>query len=149
MSTTLTKSKPNKPKQRKVHQISCTSKKLSTLQTGEYVSHTSNYITLLPPGEIIAEKMSEMGIDAAELARRMKVSVETLGKLLRFEIPITESLAKKIEEATKMSASLMLRHEKSYQINLKYSKEHTEIPVYFDGEIVNQPTRDGGEAATP
>ena len=74
MTATLTK-----PKQRKKR----------------YLSGTPNYITILPPGRVLAEKMFEMGIDATELARRMKVSVETIEKLVRFEIPLTESLAKK------------------------------------------------------
>jgi plasmid maintenance system antidote protein VapI len=138
MSTTLAKPKQSKPKQRQPRQYSKTSEKVPAQNKGEYVSHTSNYITLLPPGDVIAEKMFEMGIDSTELARRMKVSVETIEKLLRFEIPLTESIAKKLEQATWMSANLMLRIEKSYQINLAYAREHTEIPVYFDGEIVNQ-----------
>ena len=41
MSTTLTRPKPKQRKKR-------------------YLPHTPNYITILPPGDIIAEKMSEM-----------------------------------------------------------------------------------------
>jgi len=112
--------------------------------------HTPNYITILPPGEIIAEKMFEMGIDAAELAKRMKVPVETIEKLLRFEIPLTESVAKKLEKATWMDAELMMQHEKSYRTKLAYAKEHTEIPAYLGEEIINQPkptkNKKGGEA---
>jgi plasmid maintenance system antidote protein VapI len=137
VSTTLARPKQSKPKRKQPRQSCSASEEVSAQQKGEYVSHTPNYITLLPPGEIIAEKMFQMGIDAAELASRMKVPLETIEKLLRFEIPLTESVAKKLERATWMSADLMLRHEKSYRINLAYAKEHTDIPVYFDGEIVN------------
>jgi plasmid maintenance system antidote protein VapI len=104
-------------------------------------SHTPNYITILPPGEIIAEKIFEMGIDAAELARRMKVSVETIEKLIRFEIPLTESVAKKLEKATWMNADLMLRHEMTYRKDLAYAMEHPEIPAYLGGKIINKPKR--------
>ena len=124
MSSTLIKTK-QRPKQQQM----------------QYSSHTSNYITLLPPGELIEEKMFEMGIDAAELARRMKVPVKTIEKLLRFEIPLTESLAKKLEQATWMNANLMLRHEKSYRTNLAYAMEHPEIPAYLGDKIVNQERR--------
>jgi len=107
-------------------------------QQMRYSSHTSNYITLLPPGEVIEEKMFEMGIDVAELAKRMKVPVETIEKLLRFEIPLTEDVARKLESATWMDAGLMLQHEKSFRTNLAYAMEHPEIPAYLGDEIVNQ-----------
>jgi len=103
-----------------------------------YSSHTSNYITLLPPGEVIEEKMFEMGIDATELASRMKVPVDTIEKLLRYEIPLTEDVARKLEAATWMDAGLMLQHEKSYRTNLAYAMEHPEIPAYLGDKIVNQ-----------
>jgi plasmid maintenance system antidote protein VapI len=122
MSTTLAKPKPKRQKKR-------------------YLPHTPNYITLLPPGRVVAEKMFEMGIDAAELAQRMKVSVETVEKLLRFEIPLTESLAKKIEQATWMNAGLMVRLEIDYRKDMAYSMEHPEIPAYLAGKIINRPKR--------
>ena len=123
MSTTLVKSTTSaKPKQQKKR----------------YLPDRPKYIRLLPPGEVIEEKMFELGIDAAELARRMEISVETIEKLLRFEIPLTEDLAKKLEQATWMNANLMLRHEKSYRANLAYAMEHPEIPAYLGDEIVNQ-----------
>ena len=105
------------------------------------MTHTPNYINILPPGRVPAEKMFEMGIDATELARRMKVSVETIEKLVRFEIPLTESLAKKIEQVTWMNANLMMRHETNYRKNLAYAMEHPEIPAYLAGKIVNKPKR--------
>jgi len=102
-----------------------------------------NYITILPPGRVIAEKMFEMGIDAAELAKRMKVSIETIEKLLRFEIPLTESLAKKLEKATWMNANFMMRLESSWREDIAYAMEHPEIPAYLAGKIINQPKRTG------
>ena len=120
MSTTL--SKP-KQKQKKIHGL----------------RGTPNYIYLLPPGEVLEEKLFEMGIDAAELARRMKVPVETVEKLLRIEIPLTESLAQKIEQATWMDAKMMMNHEKNYRAKLAYAIDHPEIPAYLGTEIINQP----------
>jgi len=87
--------------------------------------------------------MCEMGIDVTELAQRMEVSVETVEKLFRIEIPLTESLAQKVEKATLMPAHVMLRFENIYREDVKYAMEHPEIPAYLDGEIVNQPKRAG------
>jgi len=120
MPTTLTKPKPRKK---------------------QYLPHTPNYIGLLPPGRVMAEKMFEMGIDAAELARRMEVPVETIEQLLRFEIPLTRALAEKLEEVTWMNANLMMRHETSYREKLAYAMEHPEIPAYLGTKIINQPKR--------
>lgn len=118
MTTTLTK-----PKQRKKR----------------YLPDTPNYITILPPGRLIAEKMFDLGLDATTLAQRMRVSVETVNKLVRFEIPLTESLAKKLEKATWMPAHVMLRYETKWREDMKYAMEHPEIPAYLNGEIINQP----------
>ena len=59
-----------------------------------------NYITLLPPGRIIAEKIFEMGIDAPELARRCSLSLETIQQLLKAEIPLTNEIAKVVMQST-------------------------------------------------
>ena len=103
--------------------------------------HTPNYINILPPGDIIEEKMSEMGIDAIELAERMEVAVETIEKLLRFEIPLTREVAEKLEKATRMNADHMMRLETRWRVNLAYAMEHPEIPAYLGEEIINQPKR--------
>ncbi|MDR0329029.1 MAG: hypothetical protein LBI05_12120 [Planctomycetaceae bacterium] len=112
-------------------------------------SHTPNYICVLPPGRIIAEKMFEMGIDAAELAQRMKVPVETIEKLIRFEIPLTESVAKKLEKATWMPVDVMMRFEAGWREDMKFAMEHPEIPAYLAGKIVNKPKRAKKDGGTP
>jgi plasmid maintenance system antidote protein VapI len=128
MSTTLTKPKrPTKLKPGKPEP-----------EGWQNHSHTPNYIYLLPPGEIIEEKMFEMGIDAAELARRMEVPVEIIEQLLCYEIPLTQEVAEKLEKATWMSACAMMRHEASYRAKLVYAAEHPEIPAYLGDVIVNQ-----------
>jgi len=44
-------------------------------------SHSPNYVYILPPGELIEEKISEMGIDVSELVTRMEVPVEIVERL--------------------------------------------------------------------
>jgi len=120
MSTTLARPKPRKKRG---------------------LPHTPNYLTILPPGRIIEEKIFEMGIDVAELARRMEVPIETAEKLIRYEIPLTEDLAQRLEKATWMPAHVMLRFEAGYRRDLILAREHPEIPAYLGDEIINQPKR--------
>jgi len=136
MSTTLTKPK-------RLTKQSLLQQKIRELQQQgiRIPSHTPNYICLLPPGRVLAEKMFEMGIDAAELARRMELPVETIEKLLRFEIPLTQEVADKIQEVTWMNAGLMMKHEASYREKLVFAMEHPEIPAYLGEEIINQGVR--------
>ena len=136
MSTTLTKPK-------RLTKQSLLQQKIRELQQQgiRIPSHTPNYICLLPPGRVLAEKMFEMGIDAAELARRMELPVETIEKLLRFEIPLTQEVADKIQEVTWMNAGLMMRHEADWREGLAFAMKYPEIPAYLGGEIINQPKR--------
>jgi len=124
MSTTLTKPRPKKQGKPILKNIP---------------SHTPNYINILPPGDLIEEKMFEMGIDTAELARRMEVPLEIVERLIRFEIPLTQALAEKVENATQMPADVMMRFEASYRKKLAFAKAHPEIPAYLGTEIINQP----------
>jgi addiction module HigA family antidote len=123
MSATLTFEKP-KTKKKKTQYAS--------------LPHTPNYINLMTPGDILAEKMFEMGIDASELAKRMKVSVRTVEQLLNAEIPLTQTLAEKIEKVTWMPATFMLRVENSYRKKCVFAMAHPEIPAYRGTEIINQ-----------
>ena len=127
MSTTL--AKPKQKQQKK------------TIPKYPIPSHTPNYINILPPGDLIEEKISEMGIDTAELARRMEVPIEIVERLIRFEIPLTQALAEKVEKATQMPARNMMRYEKNFRRNLEYAMTYPEIPAYLGTEIINQPKK--------
>ncbi|MCL2304760.1 MAG: DUF2281 domain-containing protein [Planctomycetaceae bacterium] len=111
-------------------------------QRKQSLSHTPNYITIRSPGNILREKIDEMGLETVQLAERMKTSVETIERLLRAEISLTEELAARIEDVTKMPASVMMRAEERYQERLAYAIEHPEIPAYLDDEIINQPLKE-------
>jgi hypothetical protein len=93
----------------------------------------------LPPGELISEKISEMGIDVAELARRMGISAETIKQLILHEIPLTPDVAETLEAVTLMPADSMMKHEVRYRKKWKYAMGHPEIPAYLGTEIINQP----------
>jgi len=102
---------------------------MAVLERKKTASPKPNYITLLPPGKIIAEKIFEMGIDATELARRCNQSLETIQKLLDAKIPLTQDIAEEIEKVTWMQADGMMRIEESYQNNLRFHREHPDYPV--------------------
>ena len=102
---------------------------MTVLERKKSAPSKPNYITLLPPGKIIAEKIFEMGIDAPELARRCCLSLETIQQLLKAEIPLTNEIARAIEKVTWMQADGMMRIEESYQRNLAFHKEHPDYPV--------------------
>ncbi|MCL2005570.1 MAG: hypothetical protein FWG73_05335 [Planctomycetaceae bacterium] len=125
MSTTLSKPKSRVPKR---------------------LSHSPKYITILPVGEMIDEKISEMGIDVAELARRMELPLETVEQLIRFEIPLTREYAEKLEQATLMPADVMLHFEAWSQEKFAFAMEHPEIPAYLGEEMINRPKKNGARS---
>ena len=88
-----------------------------------------NYIRLLPPGEVIAEKIGEMGIDETEFARRCELPLEIILHLLQAEIALTQEIAEKIEKVTMMSADGMMRLEIRYRNNLEFIQQHPDYPV--------------------
>lgn len=102
---------------------------MTVLERRKSAPSKPNYITLLPPGKIISEKIFEMGIDATELANRCNLSLETIQQLLNAEIPLTLDIARAIERVTWMQADGMMRVEESYQNNLRFHKEHPDYPV--------------------
>ena len=89
----------------------------------------ASYVRLLPPGEVIAEKVFEMGIGVVELARRCELPPETIQKLLQAELPLTETIADKIEKVTWMNAEGMMRLETRYRNDLMFVQQHPEYPV--------------------
>jgi len=104
--------------------LTLTKKKKRTSQ------HTPNYIVLLPPGEILEEKLSEMELDVEGLAQRSGLSVETIQSVLQVKIAITLEIAEKLEKATRIPVANWLRHEECYRERLEYARQHPEMPVY-------------------
>jgi plasmid maintenance system antidote protein VapI len=92
--------------------------------------HTPNYITLLPPGNILEEKLSEMELSVEGLSECSGLSVEIIQSVLNVEIAVTQEIAEKLEKATRIPIGNWLRYEEGYRKNLEYSKQHPEIPAY-------------------
>ncbi|MGL6225791.1 MAG: helix-turn-helix transcriptional regulator [Thermoguttaceae bacterium] len=103
-----------------------------SLQTLERETTTDcDYIAILSPGEIIAEKINEMGIDVNELAQQCHLPVDTLEKLLRGEIPLTWKIAELLEKVTWMSAEGMMRVEERFRKNMALHQANPSFPVVF------------------
>jgi HTH-type transcriptional regulator/antitoxin HigA len=102
---------------------------MTTLERKKAAPFQPNYIRLLPPGEVIAEKIFEMGIDEAELARRCGLPLETIQQLLKAEIPLTKEVAEKIEQVTWMNADGMMRLETRYRNDLVFIQQNPDYPV--------------------
>jgi len=96
-------------------------------QTCQY---TPNYIVLLPPGEILSEKLTEMELDVKGLAEHSGLPVETIQGVLKVEMAVTQEIAEKLEKATRIPVGNWLRHEEAYHEALEYSRQHPEMPVY-------------------
>ena len=97
---------------------------MTVLERKKASSFRPNYIRLLPPGEVIAEKIGEMGIDEAEFALRCELPPETIQQLLQATIPLTKEIADKIEKVTWMNAEGMMRLETRYRDNLELVQRH-------------------------
>jgi len=92
--------------------------------------HTPNYIVLLPPGEILSEKLSKMELDVKGLAECSGLSIETIQGLLKAEIAVTQVIAERLEKVTRIPIANWLRHEECYRERLEYARQHPEMPVY-------------------
>jgi plasmid maintenance system antidote protein VapI len=102
---------------------------MTVLERKQAAPFRPNYVRLLPPGEVIAEKIVEMGIDEAELARRCELPPETIRQLLNAETPLTKEIADKIEKITWMNADGMMRLETRYRNDLEFIRQNPNYPV--------------------
>lgn len=66
------------------------------------------------PGEILDEKLQEMGMGVKEFATRVSKPEKTIIAVLRGKSSITPDMAIAFEMVTKIPAHMWLRHQKSY-----------------------------------
>jgi HTH-type transcriptional regulator/antitoxin HigA len=72
----------------------------------------------IPPGELLAEVISELSMTQAELARRTGIAAHAISDLVRGKRAIQAELALKLEQATGVPAMLWLRLEARYRLIL-------------------------------
>jgi len=75
----------------------------------------TNYIVLMPPGDVLKEKIFEMGMDATELAYHCKLPVETILGILDTTTEMTQTIADRLEHVTRIQADSWMRMEENYR----------------------------------
>ena len=80
--------------------------------------HKPDYIIPVAPGEILEEKLGEMGMSKEEFAQRSGLRIEAVELLFVGRLPITESLAKTLESITQIPVDNWIRYERGYHADL-------------------------------
>lgn len=73
---------------------------------------------IVPPGEILEEKINEQGWSLEEFADKVEMSIEAVVQLVKGRLPLSEAIAMKLESATDIPADYWNRAEQSYRSKL-------------------------------
>lgn len=66
------------------------------------------------PGETLAEKLEEMGIDSKEFALLTGILEITINAIIKGDSPITQNISVKLESITKIPANFWMNSQKGY-----------------------------------
>ena len=55
---------------------------------------------VVPPGEVLEEKINEMGLSTEEFARQVGISIDALVQLFKGRLALSPGMAVKLEDAT-------------------------------------------------
>ena len=69
----------------------------------------------IPPGETLLEEIEFIGMTQEELARRIGLSLDTIGEIIRGELPVTTDIARKLENELGIPERLWINLETRYQ----------------------------------
>ena len=89
----------------------------------------TNYIVLMPPGDVLKEKIFEMGMDASELAHHCQLPVETIRGILDTSVEMTQMIAEKLEQITRIQADSWMRMEEDYRKRKKLTANTQEYSI--------------------
>lgn len=87
-----------------------------------YDMHTLKLWRVSPPGEMLADKLEEMGLDANELASKMGYTPKTINEILTAKCRVTPEMAFSLEVATGISQSVWLNMQMMYDEFLSRKK---------------------------
>jgi addiction module HigA family antidote len=79
------------------------------------------------PGEILADELQEMGLSAAELARKLHVSQKHITQILNRQKAITPDTALRLGQWLGTGPELWLNLQKSYELRLAEEQAGAEI----------------------
>ena len=72
-----------------------------------------------PPGETLLEKLDDLGIPQAELARQMGRTKKMVNDIIHGKAPITPQTALQLERVVGLPARLWDKHEQRYRQHLR------------------------------
>lgn len=81
--------------------------------------HTPDYIIPVAPGEILEEKLGEMGMSIEQFAEKSGIPPEAVELLFSGRLPMTEMLAVTLEAITLIPVDNWIRYERGYHEDLK------------------------------
>jgi len=98
---------------------------MSTATLAKTYPHTPNYIIPVPPGEILEEKLGEMGMTVEQFAEQAALPLEQILLLFKGAVPLTPGIALKLEAVTEIPVDNWNRYERRYREDLlKASKKY-------------------------
>ena len=68
----------------------------------------------IPPGEYLAEVLSELAVERTRLAEQLSLSIVEVEALLTGGLPLTATIAAQLEEATTVPGNIWLGLEAEY-----------------------------------
>ena len=74
---------------------------------------------VVPPGEVLEEKINEMGLSPEEFALGVGISTEALVQLFKGRLPLSRGMASRLEDATDIPADYWNRAEANYRRKLE------------------------------
>jgi len=77
---------------------------------------------VVPPGEVLEEKINEMGLSTEEFAGRIGISTEALVQLFKGRLSLSSGLAARLERVTDIPADYWNRAETNYRRKLENLK---------------------------
>lgn len=87
-------------------------------QTEIGVKHSFVSPFIVPPGEILEEKINELGLSTEEFAEQIGMSVDALVQLFKGRLALSETLATNLEAATEIPVEYWNRAEWAYRTKL-------------------------------
>ena len=80
------------------------------------MTYTSPFV--IPPGEVLEEKINEMGLSTEEFAERVGMSTEALVQLFKGRLFLSPAVASRLEHTTDIPADYWNRAEANYRRKL-------------------------------
>lgn len=97
----------------------------------------------VPPGETLAERLAELGMDQRELALRLELSPKCVNQIVQGKAPITHETAIRLERVTGVPGHVWNNLEMNYRAGLARIADHKRLQSRADLDwLATIPTRE-------